>query len=278
MPNNHVYTDEELKATARAADLEYGDVEREVYESALRAVEEAGIPFVLGGAAAMHSYTGIYRNTKDLDLFLKAEDVRRALSVLEAAGFDTCVEFDNWLAKATRGEHFVDLIFALGNGKLRVTDEWLTGGPTLDIGAVPAPVMPVEAMIASKVYIAVRHRFDGADVVHLIHGVQTQLDWEKVVSLLGDDRELLLWHLLLYHYVYPQDYDRLPWDVMDQLWQEVRSGAAAKRADVGFRGTLLDPFSFHVDVQDWHYEDTRDLTPLVDDEGGLLEETTEASA
>ena len=34
-----------------------------------------------------------------------------------------------------------------------------------------------------------------------------------------------------------------------------------------FRGTLIDPFSFAVDIHDWGYEDRRDLEPLVDLEG-----------
>jgi hypothetical protein len=37
-----------------------------------------------------------------------------------------------------------------------------------------------------------------------------------------------------------------------------------------FRGTLLDPFSYNVDIEDWGYEDRRDLRALVDQEGEVL--------
>jgi hypothetical protein len=37
-----------------------------------------------------------------------------------------------------------------------------------------------------------------------------------------------------------------------------------------FRGTLIDPFSFMVDIEDWEYLDIRDTEPLVDEEGELL--------
>jgi hypothetical protein len=37
-----------------------------------------------------------------------------------------------------------------------------------------------------------------------------------------------------------------------------------------FRGTLLDPFFYNVDIEDWGYEDRRDLRALVDQEGEVL--------
>ena len=43
----------EIEARARAIDL----------------LDAAGIPFLVGGAYAYCQYTGIYRDTKDLDLF-----------------------------------------------------------------------------------------------------------------------------------------------------------------------------------------------------------------
>jgi hypothetical protein len=37
-----------------------------------------------------------------------------------------------------------------------------------------------------------------------------------------------------------------------------------------FRGTLLDPFSYNVDIENWGYSDQRNLDPLVDDQGEVL--------
>ena len=47
-------------------------------------------------------------------------------------------------------------------------------------------------------------------------------------------------------------------------------GSSAASASTAFRGTLLDPFSFLVDIEDWGYEDRRNLEPVVDDEGELV--------
>ena len=51
----------------------------------LNAVE---LPYVVAGAFALQHHTGIWRNTKDLDLFLTAEAVPEALKHLEEQGFE----------------------------------------------------------------------------------------------------------------------------------------------------------------------------------------------
>ena len=45
----------------------------EAYTRTLRVMNAAGIPYVVGGGLAMHWYTGHWRATKDLDLFLLPE-------------------------------------------------------------------------------------------------------------------------------------------------------------------------------------------------------------
>src|SRR5215510_6331918 len=56
--------------------------EWQTYQSTTRALQIAGIPFLLGGAFGLAAYTGRWRNTKDLDLFLAPEDKSRAITVL----------------------------------------------------------------------------------------------------------------------------------------------------------------------------------------------------
>ena len=77
---------------------------------------KAGVPFVVGGAYAYATYTGIYRDTKDLDLFPRKRDAVRALEVLEKDGWRTERTDEVWLYKAFKGEYFVDFIFSSGNG------------------------------------------------------------------------------------------------------------------------------------------------------------------
>ncbi len=249
--------EQESKAIAREGEPELDPERVEVYGDALRALQRAGIPFAMGGALALHAYTGIWRDTKDVDVFLKRQDLKAALGALAAAGFETNLEYEHWLAKARRGEHFIDLIFRSNNGRLEVDDAWFERNQPVTVAGVETRVIPVEEAIASKAYVAVRHRFDGADIVHLIRGVRGEVDWERVLARLGDDYELLLWHLLMFDFVYPGHAEYLPQELMAELFERVRARWSESEDARAFRGTLLDQFSFTVDIEDWGYRDAR---------------------
>jgi len=67
---------------------------------------------MVGGAYALKTHTGIWRDTKDLDLFLRKDQVGGALQVLARAGYRTELTDPLWLAKAFSGPYFIDLIFS----------------------------------------------------------------------------------------------------------------------------------------------------------------------
>src|SRR5260370_17159608 len=60
--------------------------EREVYRRALQALNDAAVPYVVAGAYAIYEHTGIYRQTKDLDLFLEPSFVVAAARAFPQAG------------------------------------------------------------------------------------------------------------------------------------------------------------------------------------------------
>ena len=70
------------------------------YRAAIRRLVEAEIPFLVGGAYALEAHTGIVRRTKDFDIFMLEEDVKRTLQVLSRAGYQTEFTFPHWIAKA----------------------------------------------------------------------------------------------------------------------------------------------------------------------------------
>ena len=256
---------------ARAAEPHFEPAEAQVFARALSALNEAGVRYMLAGAFAKHAYTGIWRNTKDLDVFVSADDLKGALDTLRAAGFNTSIEYEHWLAKAHAEPYVIALIFGMGHGRLRVDESWFEHTQTCEVAGVSTHLIGIEELIASKVFVAERYRFDGADVLHLIQGSRGQVDWQRVLKLLGRNYELLLWHLILFDYVYPGQSEALPQELMRELFERAQRrwhlGSANAKA---FRGTLLDPFSFAVDIEDWGYEDRRELDPLVDDEGELV--------
>src|SRR5262249_49193636 len=98
--------------------------EIEARAGAIERLTEAGIPFLVGGAYAYGVYTRIYRDTKDLDLFVRKADAVQVLETLAQDGWRTARTFPVWLYKAFKGKWYVDVIFSSGNGIAEVKDEW----------------------------------------------------------------------------------------------------------------------------------------------------------
>src|SRR5438270_10647268 len=94
------------------------------YRTALEALRDAEVPFLLGGAFALEHYTAITRNTHDIDAFVREADAARALETLAHAGYATDLKFPHWLGKAYSGGDELDVIYSSGNGVARVDDIW----------------------------------------------------------------------------------------------------------------------------------------------------------
>lgn len=90
------------------------------YVAALTALIEARVPFLVGGAYAVEHYTGIFRDTKDLDVFVRQRDRDAALRALAVAGYRTELTFPHWLGKAFSGDEVLDIIFRPGPAGTRL--------------------------------------------------------------------------------------------------------------------------------------------------------------
>jgi predicted nucleotidyltransferase len=230
----------------------------QTYALALKILNELKVNYVVAGAFATHFYTGLWRDTKDLDVFLKPEDVEKSLSALKTEGFKTEIREEHWLAKAKQDGYLVDLIFGMANGMVEFDDDWLFSEQQVTVAGLKVPVIRLEELITSKVYIAVRDRFDGADILHLIRAVKGRVRWDRILGRLQARRTLLLWHFILFDFVYPGHSEYLPRALMRELFEELHGARAATDKDQ-FMGTLLDAFSFAADVHDWGYPDAREL-------------------
>jgi len=227
------------------------------YRHTLRLLAASGVEFLVGGAYAYHCYTGIARQSKDLDIFLRRADCPRALEVLARAGFRTEVPFPHWLAKAYCGEDFIDIIFSSGNAIARVDDEWFEHAPRGVVLGIAVRLCPPEEMIWSKSYVMERERFDGADIAHVLRACGARLDWARLLRRFGEHWHLLLAHILLFQFSYPGERGCVPRAVIDEL---ARRCAAEQHAPAGghvCRGTLLSRSQYLVDVEQWNYVDAR---------------------
>src|SRR5262245_51067035 len=117
-----------------------------------------------------------------MDIFTRPSDRDGILRALEAAGYRTGVPFPHWLAKTyDDDEHFLDVIYRSGNRVAEVDDEWFAHAVEAELLGIPVQLCPPEEMIWSKGYVMERERFDGADVVHLIHTCGPVLDWHRLL-------------------------------------------------------------------------------------------------
>ena len=57
---------------------------------------------------------------------------------------------------------------------------------------VRARVLAAEELLASKLFVVRRERFDGADIAHIIFASRGTLNWERVLVLVGEHWEILL--------------------------------------------------------------------------------------
>jgi hypothetical protein len=250
-------TPEERKSLTHG-DFWIPEEERDIYRRALAAVNAAGTPYVVAGAYAIYEHTGIYRKTKDLDLFFEPSAIVPAARALRDAGFVTRLEDPHWLAKATIGEHFIDLIFGMGNGVAQIDEGWVKFSRPGILAATPVRIAPPEELIWHRLFIGERHRHDMSDVVHLILCRGDTLDWERLVGRVAEHWPLLLAQLLMFNYVYPGYRSNVPQWVMDTLLERAQTDTGANVDDLDYtRGPLISRFSFMIDVREWGFVDPR---------------------
>ena len=221
----------------------------------MRLLADAKVPFLVGGAYALGVYTGISRDTKDFDLFLRPEDLDDALAALQAGGFDVEKTFPHWLAKAKCDNHLIDLIHGAGNGLCRIDQTWLDRGCDGELLGLPIKVCAPEELIWMKAFIMERERFDGADVAHLIESCAEKIDWEHLVRRFGPDWRVLLSHLILFGYIFPGERHRIPQTILDNLIHRVQTGPSENTRVC--RGTLLSRQQYLRDVEERGFRDAR---------------------
>src|SRR5262249_49398728 len=111
-------------------------------------------------------------------------------------------------------------------------------------------------------------RYDGADVNHLLRARGRELDWDRLLARFGPNWRVLLAHLVLFSFVYPDDRESVPERVLSSLAARLhveRPNAAAGVPVCG--GTLLSRMQYLVDIEEWGYVDPRRRPP-----GAMTEE------
>lgn len=227
--------------------------QKALFREVLASFEKAHTQYAVAGAFALQKHTGIFRSTKDLDIFLSPEAATAALEDLQKEGFGCEVCDPVWLAKVHRDGYFVDLITGMSNGVITVDQSWIARAQPATVFDIATRVLAAEELLASKLFVTRRERFDGADIAHIIFATRGELDWNRVLELASDHWELVLWNLILFRYVYPGQRDYVP----ESLWRELLGRLVEDRSPnkpATFRGSLVDDNMFAIDVEEWGLE------------------------
>ena len=228
------------------------------YRRTLHILADAQVAFLVGGSHAFLHYTGIVRDTKDLDIFVRRADVERALEALREAGYRTEITFPHWLAKAMHGEDFIDIVFSSGNGVAVIDDACFTNAVEAQVLNMPVKLMPVEELLWQKSYIMERERYDGSDIAHLLRACVDSLHWDRLLERFAPHWQLLFSHLLMFSFIYPCERHRIPQAVMRQLTgrllEEIDCPPSEDRI---CQGTLISRSQFLVDIGRYGYADAR---------------------
>jgi len=230
---------------------EFPEEQKQLFRDVLELVNEKAVPYAVAGTFALHEHTGIWRATKDLDLFMEPQQVPAAMELLAQAGFETYVKDPVWIAKACRGQHFVDLITGMSNAVVKVDKSWIERGVATWVLGIPVRVLAAEELIVSKIFVTRRERFDGADIAHLVYAKGRSLDWERILLLVDEHWELLLWALVLFRYIYPAHTRAVPLHIWDKLLKRLREEIINPDLNANFRGSLIDENMFAIDVNEW---------------------------
>jgi hypothetical protein len=182
---------------------------------------EVKVPLLAGGALAMAAYTSRWRNTKDLDFFVRPGDQVRLIDALKKRGFEDYFpqqEYDrSWIFRGFRDGVILDIIWTLPNHRVDVDEEWFRHARDVNLRGEIIQAVAVEELVRIKLYVMQRERCDWVDVLNLLAGAVDEIDWPLLLSRMDRDLPLLQSILALFAWLSPNRADAIPRDVREKF-------------------------------------------------------------
>ncbi|MFN7945079.1 MAG: nucleotidyltransferase [Blastocatellia bacterium] len=200
----------------------FDDQQGEIYRCVIELAMDAGLPFALGGGFAINAYTGLSRNTKDLDLYVLPRDRTAMIDVLNRAGlrdyYDQAPYDRGWIYRGFDNGTIVDVIWEMANHRSQVDRHWLTRGPLVEVEGMQLRLLPPEELLWGKLYVLQRDRCDWPDILNLLYATGEDLDWQRLLDRVGRDDGLLAGVVTVFAWLCPGRAGNIPaW-----LWQRLR--------------------------------------------------------
>ena len=216
-----------------------------IFREALESLNRSGVRFVIGGAFAVHHYTGMWRNTNDIDAYMDHGTVPLAVEALTMSGFRDFgeqAEGDrDWIFHAVKDGAIVDLIWEAPN-HIGAIDKGVVGrGSPGEFLGVAVRFMPPEELVWSKLFTLNHDRTDWPDIFRLIR-FGPRFDWERLVRMLDEHWPVLLSLMVLFDWVYPGERRSIPLEVREELLS--RKILMPIDSDEPNREAVLDPWIY----------------------------------
>ena len=146
-------------------------------KKAAGALNDVGVPFVLGGGLACWA-RGAPKTEHDVDFLVRPEDAERAQQALVAADLRPEKPPEGWLLKAYDGDILVDLIFHAQDGP--IDDRTFARAEDLEVHAMQMRVAALEDVLVQKLLALSEQDPDYSSVLELARSLREQVDWDEV--------------------------------------------------------------------------------------------------
>lgn len=197
------------------------DDQWEVFRRGTRAIQQAGVTALLGGAMALATYTRHWRSTKDVDVIVLPRDRENVVTAIREAGFDdyfTREPYDrSWIFRGFKDDVIFDVIWELPNHRVTIDDAWFERAWRIRLRDEVYAAVPPEELVRVKLYVMQRERCDWVDVLNVLGGAADEIDWAWLVRRMGRDLPLLHAVLAIFNWMSPNRARVLPDWLRQQL-------------------------------------------------------------
>jgi hypothetical protein len=180
-----------------------------------------GVPCLIGGGFAFSFYARRWRDTKDLDLFIRKQDRERGIETLREIGLvdyhDTLPYDRSWIYRGFKGGHIIDLIWEMANHRAAVEDAWFERAQDAPLRDRRVKILAPEDLVWLKLYVFQRWRCDWPDLLNILYSRIPRIDWDLLFRHVGEDRMLLASLMSLFAWVCPERAAEVPPEVWRRL-------------------------------------------------------------
>lgn len=199
--------------------------DREIFAGVLRALQERGVPFLMAGGFVFSHYSGLWRNTKDMDIVVTRSQFDRAVEAVRSHGLadlHPVLPYDrSWIFRGYRdsehGRTIVDVIHQFANHADVIDETWFQRGVAAEFAGERVEFVAPEDLIWMKLMVFQRERCDWPDLLNVIRGLRGQLDWERLLRNAGANALLVAALVDIYDWLCPAEREYIPAYVREEL-------------------------------------------------------------